>query len=259
VRKNQIEFLYEILDYAASGVTHNLSVIAKRMGMSPTTIFMWIKDKNIVLPEFMGRQGVTFGQAMQMARNVTKNVTIARTLEDYVAHGRVVDVWHHGVRQYRDDEFAMRLSEAEFADALEMGLVCEDKKLRDANGNRIPETRIEHAPAQLIEKYASANMAHVYGTKTEVTMKGHVSLGTTVIGKLPPIPVEVQARIDEAREKGNKLTLPTGHEYVEETKLIEAQPVEVFEPVAPKRPVPPSWQAELDRLAARQAKEKSDE
>lgn len=194
--KNNLELLMQILDDYASGTTNSLEMLAKRNGISLRTLFTWLKDKTLIIPEFMGRENITFGQAMQQARNVMKAVTVGRTLEDYVLNGRRVEVWHHGRPQFEEDEGLVKLGEAFVRDVL--GLP--DMYRRDDNGNRILATRVEYAPAQLIEKYASANMPNLYGNKSEVTMRGQVALGVaTIAGPQRPIPAEVQARLAELR------------------------------------------------------------
>lgn len=188
--KNDPEFLIQILDDYSSGMTNSLEVLAKRNGVNVRTLFMWMRDKSLTL-NYMGRENITFGQAMGMARNVMKAVTVGRTLEDYVLNGRRVEVWHHGRPQFEEDEELVKLGEDFVRDVL--GLP--DMYKRDLNGNRVIATRVEYAPAQLIEKYASANMPGVYGNKSEVTMKGQVSLGVTTIGTQRPLPPEVEARM----------------------------------------------------------------
>ncbi|WMT75074.1 hypothetical protein [Bradyrhizobium sp. Ash2021] len=186
--KNDPEFLIQILDDYSSGATHSLEMLAKRNGISVRTIFMWARDKSLVL-DYMGRQNITFGQAMAIARNVAKAIIVSRTLESYVAEGRRCEVWHHGRPQFEEDESLVALGEEFVRDVL--GLP--DMFKRDLNGNRIIATRVEYAPAQLIEKYAASNLPAVYGNKSEVTMKGQVSLGVTTIGQRAPLPLEVQA------------------------------------------------------------------
>jgi hypothetical protein len=154
--KNDPDFLIQILDDYSSGVTNSLETLAQRNGIAVRTLFMWMRDKNIVL-DYMGREGVTFGQAMAMARNVMKAVTVGRTLEDYVLNGRRVEVWHHGAPQFEEDEELIALGEEFCRDVL--GLP--DMYKRDPNGNRLIRTRVEYAPAQLIETYARANMPGV--------------------------------------------------------------------------------------------------
>jgi hypothetical protein len=193
--KNDPELLIKILDDYSSGATHSLEMLAKRNFISTRTLFLWMRDKDIIVPEYMGRQNITFGAAMALARNVAKVIIVSRTLEAYVAEGRRVEVWHHGEPSYEDDEAAVLEEDLELR---EMLFGYRDGKKRDANGNRIVRTRIEFAPAALIEKYASANMPQIYGQKSEVTMKGNVSLGVTTIGQRAPLPPQVQAMLPGA-------------------------------------------------------------
>jgi hypothetical protein len=222
--KNDPEFLIQILDDYSSGVTNSLEVLAKRNGLAVRTLFMWMRDKSLTL-NYMGRDGITFGQAMAMARNVMKAITVGRTLEDYVLNGRRVESWHHGLPVFEEDEGLVKLGEDFVRDVL--GLP--DMYKRDANGNRVIRTRIEYAPAQLIEKYASANMPGVYGNKSEVTMKGQVALGVTTIGQRAPLPPEIQA-MQRPEAIG-----PTEAEKITETvKVAQLAPttstVEQYEP-----------------------------
>lgn len=189
--KNKPEFLLQILNDYSSGITNSLEVLAQINGVSIRSLFVWMRDPTITV-DFMGREGITFGQAMTMARNVMKVVTVGKTLEEYVLRGREIQVWHGGAPSYLDDEEAIL---EEDLDVREMLYGYRDGKKRDANGNRIIATRIEYAPAQLIEKYAASNMSAVYGNKSEVTMRGNVGLGVTVVGQRPPLPPEVQAMV----------------------------------------------------------------
>ena len=73
--KNDTELLIQILDDYSSGVTNSLETLASRNSISVRTLFMWMRDKDLVL-DYMGRVGVTFGQAMTMARSVMKHITV---------------------------------------------------------------------------------------------------------------------------------------------------------------------------------------
>ena len=227
--KNDPEFLIQILDDYSSGVTNSLEVLAKRNGVHVRTLFMWMRDKSLTL-NYMGRENITFGQAMGMARNVMKAVTVGRTLEDYVLNGRRVESWHHGQPVFEEDEELVRFGE----DFVKNVLGLPDMYRRDENGNRVIATRIEYAPAQLIETYARANMPGVYGNKSEVTMKGQVSLGVTTIGTQRPLPPQVQAQI-----AGEKIT--------ETVKLAPTTDTpERYEPEA--EPVAPPAPPEAERV-----------
>ncbi len=228
--KNKPELLMQILDDYSSGVTNSLERLAQRNGVALRTLFTWLKDKTLIIPEYMGRENITFGQAMQMSRNVMKAVTVGRTLEDYVLNGRRVEVWHHGRPQFEEDEELVALGEEFVRDVL--GLP--DMYRRDLNGNRILATRVEYAPAQLIEKYAAANMPSIYGVKSEVTMKGQVALGVaTIPGPQRPIPADVQARLAElqpARVTETKKLAPT----TDTVEQFEPEPDFVTPPPAPE-------------------------
>ena len=69
--KNNSELLLAVLDDYSSGAVHSLEGLAQRHGIAVRTLFMWMRDKNITL-DYMGRTGITFGQAMQQARTVAK-------------------------------------------------------------------------------------------------------------------------------------------------------------------------------------------
>lgn len=280
--KNDPAFLIQILDDYSSGVTNSLEVLARRNAVNVRTLFMWMRDKNLTV-NYMGRD-CTFGQAMGMARNVMKAITVGRTLEDYVLNGRRVEIWHHGRPQFEEDETLVALGEEFVRDVL--GLP--DMYRRDANGNRILATRVEYAPAQLVETYARANMPAIYGNKSEVTMRGQVSLGVTTVGQRAPLPPQfqkapqaVEAVITETKLLPVSDTPPLEvYAAVDDPELDEMlgpEPVAVPEPVvysdapterervAPpqagsilaKKPISPSWQAELDKLAARSPLERS--
>jgi hypothetical protein len=258
--KNDPEFLIKILDDYSSGATNSLEMLAQRNSISVRALFMWMRDADIKL-DYMGRENVSFGQAMGMARNVMKVITVGRTLEDYVLNGRRTEVWHHGEPQYLEDEALVALGRDYAIDVLGYP----DLYKRDENGNRIIRTRVEYAPAALIEKYAAANMPAVYGSKSELTVR-NLGTGVTTIGEQPPIPPEVQARLDGVTETRQIEAQPDEvdilddeieeFEAVPELRNAEPEPERVIrEPTEmiapPTRPIPAGWQAEWDKLAAR--------
>ncbi|SIO24669.1 hypothetical protein SAMN05443247_03117 [Bradyrhizobium erythrophlei] len=202
--KNDNELLIKILDDYCSGATHSLEMLAKRNGISTRTLFVWLRDKEITL-DYMGRENITFGEAMKMARNVAKAIIVSRTLEAYVAEGRRCEIFHHGRPQFEEDEALVALGE----DFVLNVLGLPDMYKRDLNGNRIIATRIEYAPAALIEKYASSNLPGIYGDRREITMRGNVSLGVTQM-PAPPLPPLVQTMMTgETITETVKLAAPT--------------------------------------------------
>jgi hypothetical protein len=197
-RKTDTELLIRILDTYCSGVTNSLGTVAAMNGVSFKSIYTWLRDETIRL-DYMGEVDITFGRAMNMARNVAKALTISRSLEDRVLNGLKVQVWHHGEPSYLDDEEAVTATKEEFETGLDLGYFWPDRKKRVRNPDtgvfeRVIATRIEAPPAQLVEVYARANMPSIYGAKSEVTMKGNVNLGVTT-GAQRPLPPEVQALI----------------------------------------------------------------
>ncbi len=221
--------LLQILDDYSSGASNSLEAIAIRNGIAIRTLFMWMRDENLIV-DYLGREGITFGQAMGAARNVMKIVTVGRVFEDYVLNGRKVEAWHHGEPSYVDDEQAILIDDL---DTREMLYGYRDGKKRDADGHRIIRTRVEYAPAQLIQKFAESNMPKIYGNKSEVTMKGSVGLGVTTVGVQRPIPPDVLAKLEPVTETMS-LAPPTtntdevfeAEEEIDEVEQPEPEPVE---------------------------------
>jgi hypothetical protein len=213
-KKTDPELLLALLSTYCSGVTNSLETVAAMNGVSFRSVYTWLRDPEITVPEFMGEPNITFGKAMNLARNVSKVLTVGRSLEDRVLNGLKVQVWHHGQPSYVDDEKAILVEDL---DMREMLFGYRDGKKRDADGNRIIATRVEAPPAQLVEVYARANMPSIYGHKTETTIKGNVSLGVTTIAPAirRPIPPEALPYATAADLEG-----------VTETTLVN----EVYEP-----------------------------
>lgn len=148
------------------------------------SVYGWLRDPTIILPEFMSEVDITFKRAFTIARKVAAIAAVTNTLEDKVANGVKSLVWAHGGEpSWTDDEYACSLSEADFKDALAMGIVYHDKKRRDADGNRIQRSRVDPAPAQLVEMFARSQMRRIYGDKSELAIKGNVNLGVQVLGR----------------------------------------------------------------------------
>jgi len=187
MRKSDLDFMTRICDLYASGYSNSLGQIAKKVGVSTASMYQWMVDPEIILPEYMGQQNVPFGRAMQMARNVSKMVTISESLEEFVRAGRKVQVFHHGCPSYVEDELFARSTPAERKALVELGVCWPDGLKRDKDLNRIILTKIEPCPAQLIERYAAANSS-VYRDKIEVTSKDGGTSGVTTIGAARPIP-----------------------------------------------------------------------
>ena len=210
-KKTNENLLLAILDTYTSGVSNSLETISAMNGVSFRSVYSWLRDPEIILPEYMGEQNVTFGRALNLARNVAKAITISRSLEDRVLNGLKVQVWHHGQPSYVDDEKAILIEDL---DLREMIFGYRDGKKRNAQGERIIATRIEAPPAQLVEVYARANMREVYGQRSEVTTTLRGSLGVTVAavaGPRRPVPPEALAYATAADLEGT----------VTETVLIE--------------------------------------
>jgi len=214
--KTDKNLLMALLDTYTSGVTNSLETVAAMNGVSFRSVYSWLRDPEIILDEYMGEQNITFGKAMNLARNVSKVLTVGRSLEDRVLNGLRVQVWHHGQPSYQDDEKAILIEDL---DLREMIFGYRDGKKRDSDGNRIIMTKIEAPPAQLVEVYARANMPAIYGHKTETTIKG-VELGVTVITNAVRRPLPPEA-----------LPYATAQDLdVVETVLLDA-PGEVYEPI----------------------------
>jgi hypothetical protein len=185
MRKNDPAFLLKILNLYSSGKLNSLERLADMTGISLRILFVWMRDKEITV-DFMGQKQITFGAAMAMARNVGKAATVTKVLEEYVLNGRRVEIYHHGQPVFVEDEALVRLGE----DYCRNFLGLPDMLKRDADGNRVIATRIEYPPSQLIEAYARANMPSVYGNKSELTMRGSMSLGVTTVGVRAALPVQ---------------------------------------------------------------------
>ncbi len=215
-KKTDENLLLALLDTYTSGVTNSLETVASMNGVSFRSVYSWLRDPEIILDEYMGERNISFGKAMNLARNVSKVLTVGRSLEDRVLNGLKVQVWHHGQPSYQDDEKAILIEDL---DLREIIFGYRDGKKRDSDGNRIIMTKIEAPPAQLVEVYARANMPSIYGHKTETTIKGDVQLGVTVVaGQRRPLPPEA---IPYAK--------PEDLDVVE-TVLLDA-PGEVYEPI----------------------------
>ena len=70
--------------------------------------------RTYVRKTYMGEQNITFGRAMNLARNVSKAITVSRALEDRVLNGIKIEVWAAGQPSYLDDESAIRATDADF-------------------------------------------------------------------------------------------------------------------------------------------------
>jgi hypothetical protein len=168
--KTDIPFLTALAYRLAEGDIVSLVELCRRVSneedrtVSWASVYSWMRDPSIILPEFMGQTDVPFKKAMNIAKKCARTAVISRSLEDRVLNGTEIQVWHHGVPAYVDDEELIRLGWDFCRDVL--GLV--DMKKRDADGNRIIQTRREPAPAQLVETYARAHLPNVYGLKSEV-------------------------------------------------------------------------------------------
>jgi hypothetical protein len=132
----------------------------------------------------MGEVDITFKRAFTIARKVAAIAAVTNTLEDKVANGVKSLVWAHGGEpSWEDDEAAIRATPDELATGIELGYFWADKKRRDADGNRVQRTRIDPAPAQLVEMFARSQMRRIYGDKSELAIKGNVNLGVQVLGR----------------------------------------------------------------------------
>jgi hypothetical protein len=276
--KTNTELLVAILDTYSSGVSNSLQTVAEMNGVSFRSVYAWLRDETLIIPEYMGMIDQTFGKLMGHARNVSKAITISRSLEDRVLNGLKVQIVHHGEFAYVDDEAAIRATKEDFEFGVANGYFFEDKKKRDANGNRIIATRIEAPPAQLVEVYARANLPSIYGNKLETTLKGTLNLGVTTVGEQRPLPPEVKALISPvtetallpgdgtevyaAQDLSDLLGPDLASDASEPLAPTTDTPPEVFEPepvaALPPQPIepvirdvtsiPPGWRAELARL-----------
>jgi hypothetical protein len=276
-KKTDPELLLALLDTYTSGVTNSLETVAAMNGVSFRSVYSWLRDPEIILDEYMGEQNIPFGKAMNLARNVSKVLTVGRSLEDRVLNGLRVQVWHHGQPQFRDDEKAILIEDL---DMREMLFGYRDGKARDADGNRIIMTKIEAPPAQLVEVYARANMPSIYGHKTETTIKGNIGLGVTVVAPavrraIPPeaLPFATAADLEgtvtettliegayEATEALDELLGLDEISPTTDTEPDEPEPEPAAAPEPPPEPVvireqpyvpPGQWRAEYDALMAR--------
>jgi hypothetical protein len=231
-----IEFLTMFATRLAEG-SCGIVELCKRISIegdrpvSWSSIYEYMRDPNIILPEFMGEKNLTFKKAMNMARKCATVSIISQSLEERVLNGTLEEVFHHGQPTWVEDEELVLFGEKFALDVLGMP----DMYKRDADGNRIVRTRRVPAPAQLVAEFARANMPGVYGTRSEVTMRGQVNLGVTVLGR------------DGARHNSELIAKPILGRVIEqdvvETMLLELpEPVETYVPIEPEPepvPVPP--------------------
>jgi hypothetical protein len=247
-RKTDPDLLIRILDTYTSGITNSLQTVASMNGVSFASVYTWLKDPEIIIPEYMGEINIPFGKAMNLARNVAKAITISRSLEDRVLNGLRVQIVHHGAFLYVDDEAAIRATDEDFKWGVEAGIFWPDKKMRDKAGNRIVATKIEAPPAQLVEVYARANMPAVYGNKNEVTVKGNVGIAVSTIGAQRPLPVQFQTPPPPPQlEAVTETASDDGEVYSEAASLDELlgvepatdTPPDVYVDAAPEPIAPP--------------------
>ena len=297
MKKRDPDLLIRILDDYSSGYTVSLTRIAERHGLSFRSIYQWLKLPDLIIPEWNGFVGKTFGECMQQARSIAKAIVVGNSLEEYCLRGRKVSVWHHGVPSYVDCEIAASCaSEEEFKTLCELGVCWPDKKKRVKNPEtgiweRVIATRMELAPSDLIFRFAAANMPGLYGHKSEVTMRGNVSLGVTTIAPalrrpvpeaalpfarpsdLDRVPVTEtigdggQPEVFSADDDLDELlgvdddSAPRGADLdeVEPERVTRSEPSEreTSPPpdpmLAPTKTIPEAWRVELEALERRQA------
>lgn len=102
-------------------------------------------------------------------------------------HGQYIPVVHGGEAKFVDDEYAMSLSAKEFEDALDLGLVWHDKKLRVKNEKTGIWERVrleQYIPPTLDaqSKVLSSFAPDVFGDKRRIDLNVNGGLGVHVIG-----------------------------------------------------------------------------
>lgn len=171
--------------------------------------------------------------------------------------GQWIPVVHSGEMKWRDDEYAVGLSPKEFEDAVELGIVWHDKKLRVKN----PKTGVwerqqieQYVPPTLDaqSKVLSSFAPETFGDKRRIDLNVSGGLGVHVMAPLgsksPPIQVEVLRDVSEA------ITDQTTTQDEIEYNDSEYQPPETVmsEPEQPFTPDPNSpLTEEQQRILAR--------
>lgn len=222
--KRTEETLLRILDLHASGEVVSYKKLAKAVGVSWRSIFSWLSDSSIMVT--WNGERTTFRAAMLSARLAMKAAVVSDSLEEVVAGGRKIAVWHHGVQTFEPCELAHSCAtDAELQEYIDLGLCWPDKLKRVFNAatgvyERVPSFRSEPASAEMIIAFARANQPALYGNKLETTIKGSMSLGVRTIGAQKPLPAYVLEAMDR----------PPATEVITETVLVDdSAPVEVFE------------------------------
>jgi hypothetical protein len=249
-KKNDPDLLIAICDTLAGGLTLSLKEAARLNGTTAVSIWSWMQDPALIIPEYLGQQNITFGKAMKLARKAGVALAISETFENRIAvGGHFEKVWFQGQPTYIADERQVDLDE----DMRLMLYGFRDGLKRDENGNRIQHSRFVPAPAQLIEKFIEANAPKLYGQKSQLTVDSKVNLGVTVIGERSrPLPQPVQVVTQQITETVAREALEAP-DAVEQFEIEDAEPVEQYsaepeaqgdepepEPVAPEpEPIEP--------------------
>jgi hypothetical protein len=213
-KKNDVELLISICDTIAGASTLSLKEAARRNGISVPTLWAWMKDPAVVIPEYLGEQNIPFSKAMKLARKCAVAVAISEGLENRVLAGHWETVWFQGQPTWVEDERCVGIDDP---DVREMLGYARDGLLRDENGNRVQHRRHVAPPAQLIEKFVEANAPKLYGQKSKLAVDSKVSLGVTVIGgqRAAPLPQPVQVVTQQITETVAREVLPEALEQFE--------------------------------------------
>jgi hypothetical protein len=110
--------------------------------------------------------------------------------------GQWIPVVHGGEMKWKDDEYAMSLSAKEFEDALDLGIVWHDKKLRVRNPKtnfweRVPLEQYVPPTLDAQAKVLSSFAPETFGDKRKIDLSVSGGLGVTVMGKPLTVPPQV--------------------------------------------------------------------
>ena len=166
-------------------------------------------------------------------------------------------IWH-GEYCYEPDEVAAAMSDAEFADAVELGICWPDKlkRVRDANGKWVRVRMMEHImPTTEAQALVLRSWSDRYADKRTLNVNGRFevnqSLGVTVMGtpKLAPPPQQLQVvspPIADAINESATDAVFAEIEQPEDDAMTELAPDQPFEP-DPNSPLSAEDQAILAR------------
>jgi hypothetical protein len=181
------------------------------------------------------------------------------------AQGRYLDTVWHGAYAFEDDEYAMSLSEKDFQDALDIGIVWHDKKKRVLNPTTGMWERVKiktFIPPTVDgqSKILSSFAPETFGDKRRIDMNVNSNLGVTFVGHNFNAPPQVEVLAPEVPQieynDAGQVAEPYKEQQPNDT-VIDEQPEEPVisepatpEPEQPSRPssLSPEQKAILERL-----------